>query len=423
MKLSKISFIISLCLLLCFSNILGIHTSRASQIIDKANLYSKGECGSLLKKDGTIIKVTYVVYNKDGKDYPAYCLDKVKPGVGEVGEYSVNLEGVLKNTSVWRVIINGYPYQTPGQLGCLSEQEAYTATKMAVYSMLYDYTFEQFSSIGEAGERTLQALERILTNASKSTSQKVSPDLIITEETKEWQIEQTNPKYVFKQFKVTSNGPMPKYTVELEKGKLEEALLTDMQGQIKQEFDSNEKFKVLLPISQLTQAGQMKIKATSQVETKPIFIGKAPNSSYQDYAITGIMIEEGKGEKTIPYEKNETKLKIYKKDKDGNIPLPNAHFDLYDDKHQLMFSDLISNEQGEIILSYLMPGTYYLKETKAPNEYLLYESDIRLEIGFNEELSLIVHNEKENVPTIEIEKVKKEVKIKSIETKLPKTGM
>ena len=70
-----------------------------------------------------------------------------------------------------------------------------------------------------------------------------------------------------------------------------------------------------------------------------------------------------------------------------------------------------------------MPGTYYLKETKAPNNYLVYEDYIKLEVGFNEEISIIVNNNKDEKPTIELTKNKVTVKQKMIENKLPKTGM
>ena len=64
-------------------------------------------------------------------------------------------------------------------------------------------------------------------------------------------------------------------------------------------FKSNEKFRISLPISELSDGGSIKLKALANVETKPIFIGKAANSSNQDYAITGISYENGTGEKEI----------------------------------------------------------------------------------------------------------------------------
>ena len=50
------------------------------------------------------------------------------------------------------------------------------------------------------------------------------------------------------------------------------------------------KLEISLPISELSDGGTIKLQASANVETKPIFIGRAANSSNQDYAITGSII-------------------------------------------------------------------------------------------------------------------------------------
>ena len=51
------------------------NVSLAFEIADR-EVYSKGECERLLTYNGMKVITTYVVYNKDGVEYPAYCLDK-----------------------------------------------------------------------------------------------------------------------------------------------------------------------------------------------------------------------------------------------------------------------------------------------------------------------------------------------------------
>lgn len=406
-----------------FMSVLFMKTSQAAFEVDKANLYSKGDCGSLLKKDGSIIHVTYVVYQKNGKEYPAYCLDKTKPGVGEVGSYTVSLEETLKNAKVWRALISGFPYKTPEQLGCQTEKEAFTATKMAVYSMLYDYSITQFSAIGEAGQRTLEALDTILKNAQNSSASQLSSALTVKQVSTEWKVDELNHQYIYQLYQVVADAPIQSYTVAMNKENLEDAKIVDVNNNERTEFKEKETFKILLPISQLGNGGELSIQVKGKVETKPIVIGKSPIPSQQDYAITGMIWEEGNGNKTIYYSKNQTKLKILKKDQQQSIPLPGAYFELYNAKKEKIRENLVSNENGEILLENLLPGTYYLKETKAPDGYLCYEEEMELVIGFNEELTLIVNNKKEEKPTIEITKTKKEVKQEKVQPKLPKTGM
>lgn len=46
--------------------------------INSANIFSGGDCGSLLIYKGIVVKVDYAQYIQDGISYPAYCLDKTK---------------------------------------------------------------------------------------------------------------------------------------------------------------------------------------------------------------------------------------------------------------------------------------------------------------------------------------------------------
>ena len=261
--------------------------SFANFNIDSAYLYSKGDCGQLVKKDGNIVTITYVVYSKDGKEYPAYCQDKLSPGVGESGSYTVTVDSLVSNVEVWRVAVNGYPYKTPAELGCSNEKEAFAATKMAIYSVLYGYNTSQFSGIGDAGDRVVNAISSILSNASK-TSSKVSSDLTITPDTSSLDTDKINSKYISQTYKVTANAPMQNYTINLSGTVPEGSLVTDTNNNVKTEFSSSEKFKVLIPITELGNGGDFKINVKSGVKTKPIFYGKS-NSSNQDYALSGMM--------------------------------------------------------------------------------------------------------------------------------------
>ncbi len=421
MKTLKKQLIVAVVIVLLITNMLSI-VSCANFNIESAHLESKGSCGDLLKKNGNIVNITYVVYNKNGKEYPAYCLERTDEGVGEKGSYTVSVNSLVNNVGVWKAIVNGYPYKTYSQLGCANEREAFAATKMAVYSMLEGYSISEFTGIGDAGARVLAALDTILKNV-QTTSSKISSDLILTSDYSQLDTDKINSKYISQTYKVTANAPMQNYTVNISGTVPEGTLITDEQNNVKEEFTSNEKFKILIPIERLGNGGTINIKVNSGVETKPVFYGTAPYSNYQDYAIAGFYIEDGDGEINLNYSKNETKLKIFKKDSESTQPLLGAKFDLLDSNKNILYTNLTTNDKGEILVNNLLPGVYYLKETKAPNDYELYEDYIKLEIGFNEELYIIVNNTKGQKPTVEVTKNKVEVKQQKTQPKLPKTGM
>ena len=400
--------------------VLNIVTIKTFANIDKKNLYSKGDCGRLLKKGDTVVKTYVVVYNQDGKEYPAYCLDKNKAGVDDSITYDVTLDGVIKHVYIWKAITNGYPYKTPEEMGCNTVGEAFMATKMAVYSVLYNYTINDFSPIGEAGTRTWNALNNILLKVNDGENTQISSNLSIVEESTEWKENTNMPGCISKDFYVKPDGPMNTYNIVKEKV-TEGTIITDINDIPRQEFKSNEKFRVTMPINELSDGGNIKIKAFANVETKPIFVGRAPNTNNQDYAITGITYENGSGEKMVYYEKNKTKIKIVKKDETGKKALENAVFQLLDKDKKVVISEIKTNEKGEAILENVLPDTYYIKEIQAPTGYILYNGYIEIKPKFNEELTITIKNTKEEVPNIEITENKLEVK--NTIKKLPKTGM
>ena len=71
----KIAVIIVLLILNSFNFIYSVYATS----INSVNLYTIGDCGELLKYKGVVVKVSYIQYSNNGKEYPAYCLDKTKP--------------------------------------------------------------------------------------------------------------------------------------------------------------------------------------------------------------------------------------------------------------------------------------------------------------------------------------------------------
>lgn len=428
--IKKIILIINIVVLLfTISNV-----SRASFFIDKANLYSKGECGQLLKYNGVIVKTTMVVYAKDNKEYPAYCLDVEKKGVTSSSPYDVTIEGLITDVSVWRAITNGYPYKTPEQLGCQNANEAYTATKQAVYCMIYNRDEEmmkKYEGIGEAGQRTVTALRNIVNTARNSNEIKISSQINI-EAKEDWKIDSLDNKYISKTYKTSGYGVLQDYDVILSENLPDGAKLVDEKNNEKTKFKNNECFKILLPISELKSNSKFKITVKSKIETKPILYGKSPNSELQDYAITASTYEDGEGVLNQEYVKNDTRIKIIKQDLDTKERLKGAEFKLLDSNKNVIKSDIITDENGEAIIDNIMPGKYYLKETKVLDGYNVYSELIEIELGFNEEGTITVNNSK--VKNTEVKTIKKNLSVsnekkqstitkKENQIKLPKTGM
>ncbi len=76
---------------------------------------------------------------------------------------------------------------------------------------------------------------------------------------------------------------------------------------------------------------------------------------------------------------------LEKSDKaDSSIKLSGAEFSLYNSLGELVYGDLITNENGQLSVENLVEGSYYFKETKAPTGYQLSDQRYDFEVKANE---------------------------------------
>lgn len=339
--------------------------------------------------------------------------------------YSVSVQDSIKDVGLWKVIINGYPYKSTEELGVANKEEAFTATKQAVYCYIHGNNPNDYEGIGEAGVRTLNAIHRIIKNAQNSNETKISSTIKIEKETDEWKQDEVEKEYVSKIFYITAGANCKDYKISITKENtkdLDGIKIVDMQNKERIEFKQNEKFKVLIPIKNMNKSGSFKLTVQAQVQTKPILYGVAPDSTHQDYALTAATYEDGIGEKSDEYPENETKIFVIKQDAETIERIDNTEFELLDENKKVVYSDLKTDKEGKIIINHLIPGKYYLKETNAKEGYEKYEELIEINIGLHEQCTVTVNNNKQEIPEIEINKSEttKEVTQRKV---LPVTGM
>ena len=410
-KITSITILLSIVLSFISSNIYAKTFS-----IDKAELYSKGYCKSLLinAPTGGTIKVAKVFYKSNGIEYPAYCLNVELDGVGTVEGYSVTVDSVVDNELVRKVIINGYPYKSLESMGVKDVDEAFTATKMAVYCVLYDYDLDyekKFEAIGEAGKRTLNAMKKIVDTARSSKDVYEEPNISIEELDEKWSIDEKDKTYISKKFKAISTVNINKFKLQLEDYKIDGIKITDLENNEKSEFKNGTEFKILIPIEELKEEGSFKIKIDGSVETKPILYGKAPNSTVQNYALAGISYETTIENKEVSYPENDTTIIVEKISYETSETLNGAIFNIYDENKNILYENLEVDENGLITLENVIPGKYYIEEIKSPDGYEKEDELVEVSINYGEKKMISITNSKIKITT----KIETDIK-------LPKTG-
>lgn len=410
MKIKKIISSLIL-IIICLTTV-----SNASFSIDKADIYIKERAKTCLKltSNNGPIGVTKVFYNHNGVQYPAYCINPELPGVGEYPGYQVTVEDVVNNPQVWRVVTQGYPYKTLEQLGVNDEDEAYTATKQAIYCIINNYSLSRYAAVGEEGIRTLNAMTKMVEYARNSNDTKPSSNIKILEKS-EWEVDDTNQNIV-KTFEIQTDSSTPEYEINIQNNKEGTIKVLDINGNLTNKVKEN-RFKISVPITSMQNDEKIPITVKAKLATYPILYGKSPDSTLQSYALAGEIYETGEGRIETNYYKNETKLKIIKIDKEEQKTLEGIEFNILDENGNIKYSNLKTNKDGEIIVEGMLPGKYYIEEVSTANGYKKLTEKIEIDLKLNEELTITIENEKEKIEH------KKEKSYSERITRLPVTGM
>lgn len=410
MKKIIISSILLITLISAFSNCFAFEVGRK-------DLVSLGSCEVYLKHEDSLKHTDYVVYKKDGKEYPAYCVDPELSGIGTsgIGNYAVDVTNKFKDVKLWRTIINGYPYKTIEELGVANRDEAFSATKFAIYTIYYNMDPSYYSPVDtEAGRRTYQALLRIVDNARKSTETPDNEQISISAESDVWNVE-TN-EFVSKIYTLNSKVSQGEYVVNISGTIPQKLKLTDLNNNEKNTFKIGEKFKITIPIKELKENGNFMLDIKANIKTKPVLYGKTTVAGTQNYAITGFMYEDAKCTYNEKYLKNLTKLTIIKKEYGTEKRLENVKFNILDENKNILYENKITNENGEIVLEKMLPGKYYISEIETLDGYNLYTDLIEINLDFNEEFEVVVNNTIKDKTEINKQFENVEVTSKSTET-------
>ena len=312
MTITTIITVISMNFLVLINSVKATGIQELPQI----NLKYTGTCEKLLTYKGIPVKVSYVEYEYNGKYYPAYCLNKSLDGVDENREYAVTPNTKIDDLGLWRTIINGYPYKSLSELGVVDEQEAFTATKQAIYCYLFENTLDDYDSTeesGEAGIRTLNALKQIVANAESSSETQAQTSAEIKPESENWEDDEINANYVSKVYSITSSIKHLDYEVEISENIPKGTKIINLEGEETTKFSSNQKFKIMLPKDKLEKDGDFIIHIKTELKTKPVLYGASPNSSWQNYALTVYMYEDADATLVDTYKKiDETKTSTAK---------------------------------------------------------------------------------------------------------------
>ena len=273
---------------------------------------------------------SFVEYEHNGRRYPAYCANRERAGVDSGLEYSVNILDHLNDARIWRVIKNGYPYQTAQAMGVENDDDAFVATKHSVYSILYDIDVRAYYKGGdERGNKIVDAIER-LTNEGRYNS--------------------------------------------------------------KTNFYENEHFKILVPKANIKQNYNGKISIIGKCLVYPMFYGHSPDETLQNYILAFDAWGDVNGTGNLNIDAYKSSIKVVKVDAETKKPIEGVEFNFrYADGQNI--GNYKTNLQGCIELSKLRQGNVIATEIATKSEYILDDKEREIVLDYNDSKTMTIENE------------------------------
>lgn len=390
----------------------------AATEISKANLKNDHSIKTNLQyknADGTWHNIicNYICYTNNGTKYPAYCIKHGVNGVDEEGSYTVNISKLLSDNKIWRTIINGYPYKTPSELGVETKDDAYLATKQAIYSVLLNRDVKSYyKGTNNKGKKVVNAIYNISQIGKKGTQKMQDANLKIS---KVKDLSKYNSDYYYQEYKVTSDVNISTYSVEGISSFPNGSYVTDTSGSKKTSFNSGDNFRVMISKSKITSDFTGKINIKGKCKTYPIFFGEAPKSGVQDYAITYDAYGDFTASGSFRENVNNSKIVVYKKDEESLKPIKGVKYELR------LSGDVISTKEtdseGKITFENLYPENYELQEIDTNEKYILDSTKHKIEIGYNEVITKELTNKhkKGNLKILKVDKDDNDITLGAIE--------
>lgn len=332
------------------------------------------------KNRWSYVTCSYVYYEQNGKQYPAYCLDKGSPGVGNtsnssglnVDPYTVNVTELISDVRIWRTAINGYPYKTPSELGVKDKYDAFLATKQAIYCILYGTDPETYyKGPNSRGQAIKDAIVKMVDIGRNGTQ---TPSNVEVSVSKVGSFVEDGD-YYSQEYKVNSPVDSSQYTITATNGLPNGSKITNMSNTEKTTFSTNEHFKVRILKSQLTENLNAVVVVQSKCKVYPVFFGETTIPGTQDYLLTFDPYRDMSGASelnvTVEGEFNLSKIASDNNIWTGTLKgegVPNATYTIKNSNGDVV-KNITTNSKGKMTVT-LPVGSYTIFESVNPDNYL-----------------------------------------------------
>ena len=292
---------------------------------------------------------------------------------------------IANNQMVWRVLLNGFPYKTPAEMGVPDERSAFAVTKQAVYAVLDGRDTSRYSGVDAIGNQMADAVRRLV-DIGRNGTQTYQDPVINVSTISPAGVDNIDSNYISQTFNVSSEVNMKDINVILDTFSAPNGTkVTDINNNERTNFDKGENFKVLVPRENIKDEITVQFTLSGQCETYPILFGKAPNDNVQDYVLTTDPFVVSTAKSQMNYKPSVDieidKISIGESEitgKDEGEPLEGAKFNVKSEDGSFN-KDYYTDANGKITLSNMDIQKYIITELESAKYYLL-NKDTQVEV-------------------------------------------
>ena len=383
-----IAFLLAMLIAIPTISLSTVHAAEEGSDITKITVVKGKDINDMLYGGKKVLHSSAWWYDADGNKNPAFCVDPNKAGPGEyfAGKYDLNVAGAETNEKVAAIINNSIPYKTYQELGVNSEEEAYAATKAAIWCVIGVSNYTNKDAWDCPSNPNVKKLFDKLVDLALNNPEPVKAAVYGTIKVDEEPVEEGN--YFVQRFQVkeTSNSgkKITKYKVELTGDYPVGTIITGKDGIEKTQFKGDETFAIRIPKTSVPVGGSVEanVKISANLYSNVILIGKPLNGldgKVQDMEIgmpnqpITINAKMVIGKSTETDESGDGKLKVIKLDATDNAtPLAGVTFDCYNAQGHLIDTGT-TDESGIWEPNITESGTYTVVERSTNNRYQLTE--------------------------------------------------
>lgn len=380
---------------------------------DVVHLQGDHECDSLLeywmedyqKWSYKIVWYVYYLDQKEGKRYPAFCIEPAKGGVGTGYD---SYDGMIRNEKdnrIWRILNKGYMGSSYQEWNLECDDDFYSATKVALHCLADGIAPKDKYILGNRsvdgntveeirrrGAKVLEVSQSLYEYGISGTETYEAPRVVLQKRGESSEERIGDSSYYVQNYQVTGNKRLKSYEVKIQNFPSGTKVLNSQNQE--QTVLSNYFFKIAIPINQIKEdiKGRIEIN-NAEIKTNPIFYCKSSIPEAQSYVTYTSGYETANTTATLEVRANNCYLQIQKVDKETKKAIPNVTFEIKDEKG-ILLEKVTTNEKGIAEVKNGYPQRVTIKEIQVPEPYVLAKEEKEVMLEWGKKVSVTFENER-----------------------------